>query len=457
MTNIRENGTDDKKSILSWSLYDWANSAFATTIMAGFFPSFFNSYWFTGSGTDATFYLGWANSIASLIVAAMAPFLGAIADRMAGKKKFLFFFAFLGMVMTGSLWLLAAGEWVVAILFYILGTIGFSGGNIFYDSLLPAVASEEKRDYVSSLGFALGYIGGGLLFTLNVLWYLMPSTFGFADEIQAVQVSFLSVAIWWAAFSVPIVLFVKEPVPDDRVGFREAISAGWYQLKDTFSDIKKLKWVGLFLLGYWFYIDGVDTIIRMAVDYGTTLGFETSDLITALLITQFVAFPGTLLFFKFADKIGTRNGVLVAIVAYMCITVVGFFMTSVVHFYLLAMAVGLFQGGIQALSRSLYSRIIPEDKASQFYGFFNMLGKFAAVIGPALMGTVTLLTQNVRFGILAIIVLFIAGGLIFSRVDFEEGERMAREFLSGASGDAEDGAAEPAQLGEATGPSDPHH
>jgi len=419
---------DNKKTILSWSFYDWANSAFATTVMAGFFPLFFDGYWASGDA-NALYILGLSNSIASIIVAILAPFLGAIADRMSGKKKFLFTFAILGILTTGGLNFIAVGLWQYAVVLYILGTIGFSGANIFYDSLLPAVASEKKIDYVSSLGFSLGYIGGGLLFVLNVVWHMFPEMFGFADESAAIKFSFLSVAIWWTIFSIPIMIFVKEPKAEDGMTFGKAIREGLGQLRDTFRDIKHLKYVGLFLLGYWFYIDGVDTIIRMAVAYGTELGFEGESLIIALLLVQFVAFPGTLLYNLFAKKIGVKKAILVAIIAYGCITLLGAFMMVEWHFYALAFLIGCFQGGIQALSRSLYSRLIPKQKAAQFYGFFNMLGKFAAVIGPALMGYISLVTGNPRLGILSVLSLFIIGGVILYFVDIEKGEKMADEFL----------------------------
>lgn len=438
----KQNGAprlDDKKTITSWVLYDWANSAFATTVIAGFFPSFFESFWVTPLVKDnALALLGFGNSIASIIVAAIAPFLGSIADNMSGKKKFLLFFAVLGIIMTGGLWLLAAGQWVFAILFYVTGAIGFSGANIFYDSLLPAVASKKKADYVSSLGFAIGYIGGGLLFTVNVLMFLLPGLFGLPNEIVAVQVSFLTVAIWWAGFSIPIFLFVKEPVLRQKANFKDAIGLGMKQLKETFNHLRALKIVALFLFAYWFYIDGVDTIIRMAVIYGQTLGFDSTALIGALLITQFVAFPGTILYNKFAQKIGVKNGVLVAIGIYCVITVVGFFMQNEIHFFSLAIAIGFVQGGIQALSRSLYNRIIPADKAAQFFGFFNMLGKFAAVIGPSLMAVVQIMATGLtgdtflatRYSILSILVLFIIGAILLAKVDIEQGEKMSEEFLA---------------------------
>jgi MFS transporter, UMF1 family len=398
--------------------------------MAGFFPVFFKSYWANpDSPQESTFYLGLANSIASIIVAALAPFLGAIADKASAKKKFLLFFAFIGIIMTGALWFVQAGLWQLAVVFYIAATVGFSGANIFYDSLLPGLASAKKVDYVSSLGFALGYIGGGLLFAINVLMYLKPQAFGIPDGGTAIRISFISVAVWWAVFSVPVFVFVKEPNLEGSTSILRAVGAGWRQLLSTLKDIRHLKVVGMFLLAYWFYIDGVDTVIKMAVDYGSSLGFDSSSLIVALLIVQFVAFPAALLYNLFSRKIGVKRGLLVAIVAYGFITILGVLMQHVWQFYALAILVGLFQGGIQALSRSFYTRLIPEKKAAEFFGFFNMLGKFATVIGPLLMGTITLVTKSSRIGILSILILFIAGGALLLKVDEEEGMKNAREHL----------------------------
>ena len=412
-------------------MYDWANSAFATTVMAGFFPLFFKAYWADpGNPEESTFYLGLANSLASIIVAALAPFLGAIADRGSAKKKFLFTFAFFGIIMTSGLWFVAQGYWQMAVIFYVAASVGFSGGNIFYDSLLPSIADESKVNYASSLGYALGYMGGGLLFLLNVLMFKFPETFGLSDSAAAIKLSFVSVAIWWALFSIPVMLFVREPQIYDRVPLSKAVTLGWKQLRDTLRDIRHLKVVGLFLLAYWFYIDGVDTIIKMAVDYGMSLNFEESALITALLIVQFVAFPAALIYNWIASRIGTKRAIEIAIMAYCFITLLGYFMQTEQHFFVLAILVGLFQGGIQALSRSLYTRLIPAEKAAEFFGFFNMLGKFAAVLGPMLMGSVTLLTGNARLGILSILILFAIGWYLLRKVDISEGERMAREFLA---------------------------
>ncbi len=399
--------------------------------MAGFFPVFFKEYWSnTDSVTLSTWYLGLANSIASIIVAVFAPFLGAIADRGTAKKKFLITFAFLGILGTGALWMVKQGDWQLAVLLYVIGSIGYSAGNIFYDSLLPGVASKKKIDYASSLGFSIGYVGGGILFLVNVLMFQFPEMFGIANGAIAIRLSFISVAVWWAVFSIPIILFVKEPKIHEPIGIGSAIGAGWHQLKNTINDIKHLHVVGTFLLAYWLYIDGVDTIIKMAVDYGSSLGFPSSSLITALLLVQFIAFPATLGYYWFASKIGIKRAIYVAILGYMIITIFGVFMTEQWHFYTLAIMIACFQGGIQALSRSMYSRIIPKEKSAEFFGFYNMLGKFATIIGPPLMGYVGLVTGNPRMGILSLVILFLAGGFILSKVDLDDGERMAKEYLS---------------------------
>ena len=417
---------NSKKSILAWSLYDWANSAFATTVMAGFFPVFFKEYWSTTDNvTLSTWYLGLGNSIASILVAALAPFIGAIADRGTAKKKLLIFFAFLGIIATGGLWIVNQGHWQMAILFYIIASIGFMSGNIFYDALLPAVATKEKYDYASSLGYSLGYIGGGLLFLINVLMYLQPHYFGISDGATAIRLSFISVAVWWAVFSIPLILFVKEPKIHDKIGIFSSIKEGWSQLVSTLSKIRQFKVVVTFLMAYWLYIDGVDTIIRMAVDYGTSIGFPASSLITALLLVQFVAFPATLIYSRFASKIGIKNALYTAIIGYTIITIFGAFVSKEWHFYVIAVFIACFQGGIQALSRSLYSRIIPKNQAAEFFGFYNMLGKFAAIIGPPMMGYIGLITGNPRMGILSIVILFILGGFILTKVDLQEGERIS--------------------------------
>jgi UMF1 family MFS transporter len=417
----------DRKKVTSWAFYDWANSAFATTVIAGFFPVFFKQYWSAGADvTLSTFRLGTANSLASLILVALAPILGAIADKLGAKKKFLLFFASMGIVMTGALYFVTEGNWVIAVLIYIFGIIGFSGGNIFYDSLLLDVSSPRKVDFISAFGFALGYLGGGILFAFNVFMTLRPEIFGLAGQGEAIRLSFISVAIWWAVFSIPIFLFVKESRTGDQTTGLHAVIGGFRQLRITFTEIRRLRVVFLFLLGYWLYIDGVDTIVRMAVDYGLSLGFDSNRLIVALLITQFVGFPSAIAFGKIGEKLGPKTGIFIGIGVYIAVTIYAFFMTRAVEFYALAVAIGLVQGGVQSLSRSFYTRIIPSNKSAEFFGFYNMLGKFAAVIGPVLMGWIGVIFGDPRIGILSIIVLFVSGAVLLFFVNEQEGSRMAK-------------------------------
>ena len=421
---------ENKRAVWSWAFYDWGNSAYSTTVMAGFFPLFFKEYWADPHNPNqSTFYLGMANSIASIVVASLAPLLGSIADQGSAKKKFLIFFAFLGVIMTGGLWMVSQGNWQMAVVFYVIATIGFASGNVFYDSLLPGLASEERVDIVSSLGFGLGYLGGGLLFLVNVFMYLKPEIFGISDGATAIKLSFLSVAVWWAVFTIPLILFVPEPKNYDAVDIKNAIQMGWIQLIQTFDEIRNMKVVGTFLLAYFFYIDGVDTIIKMAVDYGMSLNFSGESLIIALLIVQFVAFPAALIYGQLSSKVGIKTAIMIGIIAYSFITFLGYFITKAWHFYVLAILIGLFQGGIQALSRSLYTRIIPAEKSAEFFGFYNMLGKFAAIIGPALMGTISLVTGSARLGILSILLLFILGAFFLNKVDLDEGKRLAADGL----------------------------
>ena len=439
----------EHKLIWGWAMYDWANSAFSTTVMAGFFPIFFKQYWSVGADVNqSTAMLGFGNSIASLFVALMAPLLGAIADRGSLKKKFMIFFAYLGVLMTAGLYLVEKGDWMVAIFVYVMGVIGFSGSNIFYDSLLPSVADESKVDSVSSLGFAMGYLGGGLLFLLNVVMTLQPAIFGLADASEAVRWSFVSVAFWWGAFTFITIAWVPEPEIGNNKRQGSLVSDGFNQLYRTFQEIRHLKTVLLFLLSYWFYIDGVDTIIKMAVDYGISIGFESNDLIIALLIVQFVGFPAALIFGRLGERWGVRPSIFLAIVVYIAVTIWGTMMREKYEFYVLAIVVGLVQGGIQALSRSYYSRLIPKNQAAEYYGFYNMLGKFAAIIGPALMAVVGLTMRNVlmpesptaeqlievgqdasRWSIASIIVLFVIGGTLLFFVDEEKG-RAEADYLS---------------------------
>ncbi len=430
----------DKKAIFGWTFYDWANSGFATTVIAGFFPIFFKQYWSADTDTTlSTARLGLANSAAGLLVALLAPVLGATSDRGTSRRKFLLSFACLGAVMTACLYLVERGDWPLAVLFFVIANIGFSGGNIFYDALITDVSpSKERVDFISSLGFALGYLGGGVLFAANVWMTLRPESFGFADAAEAVRFCFLLVGLWWAIFSIPLVLFVREPGGGATASGWAAAREGVAQLSGTFRKIRHLKTVFLFLCAYWLYIDGVDTIIRMAVAYGISIGFEANDLIVALLVTQFVGFPSAIGFGLLGKRIGARRAIFVAISVYLFVSVWGAFINTKGEFYTLAVFIGMVQGGIQALSRSYYAKMIPRDKAAEYFGFYNMVGKFAAVIGPALVAVFGLFVRRLgygsdvasRVGIGSVALLFLAGGFLLYRVDEEKGGKEAA-YLSG--------------------------
>jgi UMF1 family MFS transporter len=408
---------DLKRSQLSWAFYDWANSAFATVVMAGFFPLFFKQYWAASlEVTESTFWLGLINSAASLIILVVAPFIGALADQLGRKKGFLLVFAMLGCVMSGALSLAAAGAWQMAMLFYLLAVIGFMGANVFYDSLLLLVIDRggHETDRVSSLGFALGYLGGGILFGVCVLMTQKPEWFLLANATSAVKLSFLLVGLWWAIFTLPILLFVNETRRDDRPAnlYRSTV----LRVLRTLKDLKVLRPAAIFLLAYWLYIDGVGTVIRMAIDYGMSIGFDSNHLIIALLITQLIGFPATLLYGRATRYMDIKTGIFLGITVYAIVTVWGSMMQSVWEFYLLALIIGLAQGGVSALSRSLFTRLIPENQAGELFGFYNMVGKSATIIGPIMMGWIGVLTGSPRLAILSLLILFIAGGLVLLRV-----------------------------------------
>lgn len=400
-----------------WAMYDWANSAFATTVMAGFFPVFFKDYWNTGvDPTTSTFRLGMANSLASVLIVMLAPVLGAIADCMSRRKALLFSFAFLGVLMTGGLYLVSQGDWFLAAFLYVLALIGFSGSNVFYDSLLPFVSRKDDLDQTSALGFSLGYLGGGLLLLLNVTMVLHPENFGLTDGAIAVRISFLMVAVWWLVFSLPLMLLVDEPEGETSALSVKVLQQGFTRIWETLHEIRQLRNIWLFLVAYWLYIDGVDTIVRMAVDYGLSIGFDRNSLIVALLITQFTGFPSALAFGWFGGRYGPKAGIYTGLLVYIFVTFWASVMDSATEFYYLAFCIGLAQGGIQALSRSMYARMIPVGRSAEFFGFYNMLGKFAAIIGPVMIGWVGVLSGNPRTGILSLLILFIAGGVILMKV-----------------------------------------
>jgi MFS transporter, UMF1 family len=431
---------ESRRAIWGWAVYDWANSAFTTTVMAVFFPILYKQYWSLGVDVNlSTFRLGLGNAAASLIVAAMAPVLGAVADGGGHRKRLLIGFTYLGVLLTAALALVPQGQWFLAICIYAGGVIGFSGSVVFYDSLLPWVAPPRRLDQVSSLGYGLGYLGGGLLLAVNVAMTLKPGLFGLADSAQAVRAAFVSVAVWWGLFALPTFIWVPSDTGTAHVPLGRQMAEGWRKVKATLGRIRQLRTLFTFLLAYWCYIDGVDTIVRMAVDFGMSLGFQTNDLIIALLITQFVGFPSAILYGLLGRRWGVKRAIYLALAVYMAVTVWGAFMSRPSEFYILAAVIGLVQGGIQALSRSYYARLIPQANCAEFYGFYNMLGKFAAIVGPVLMGLTGLIAKRLllppsptpgqihaagllatRTSIISVLLLFIAGAVLFSLVDEEK-------------------------------------
>jgi UMF1 family MFS transporter len=429
-----------QKPVIFWAFYDWANSAFATTVMAGFFPVYIKQYWNAGVvATESTFWLGITNGGASFLLAIMAPLLGTLGDRGGSRLRFLLAFTVLGVVTTGGLSLVGQGQWEWAAVLFALGSIGFWGGIIFYDSLLIDVAPRDRLDTVSGAGYAFGYLGGGVLLAINVWMTLDPTFFGLADAAAAVKASFVTVAVWWALFSIPIFLFVRERAASDARHAPRMISAtlvrdSFRELRSTFREVQRYRAVWLFLLSYWLYIDGVNTIQKMAVDYGMSIGLETSSLIQAILMVQFIGFPAALLFGWIGQKVSPLAGIFVCIIVYTLVTIYATMLTTATEFFAMAAATGCVQGGIQALSRSYYGRLIPPERAGEFYGFYNMMGKFAAVLGPLLMGTTALLSGNSRMAILSIVILFGGGAalLLFSARRAQPGQSASPQ-LAGSS------------------------
>ena len=421
-----------RKPVLGWAFYDWANSAFATTVMAGFFPVYYSAITQEISAEDSQFYFNLTLAAASILIAISAPILGAISDRGGSRKKFLVFFASLGILMSAGLAWVHAGHWWMGLALYGFGTVGFSGANVFYDSMLVDVAEDHELDLVSALGYSAGYIGGGLLFLVNVLMVQKPEWFGLADAGAAVNASFLSVAAWWALFTVPLLRWVEEMPTEDQAPPLRAVREGLSQLAATFKELRSFKVLVLFLVAYWIYIDGVNTVIKTAVFFGDRiLGLDQGALITALLLTQFVAFPAALAFGALGQRIGPKPAILIGIAVYLAALVYAWqFLTDEGDFYLLAIAIGLVQGGVQSLSRSLYARLVPPSKTAEFFGFFNMVGKFATIFGPLLIGFTPKLIPGAteRDGIISLALLFLVGGFLLSRVRVEEGIEAARRF-----------------------------
>jgi UMF1 family MFS transporter len=419
-----------RKVINAWSMYDWANSAFVTTIMAAMYPPFYRSMAKAAGLSEANATAAWAytTSIALFLIAISAPILGAISDHTGNKKRFVAFFAVLGIMATTLFVFLGDDTYILGSILFILGNIGFSGANVFYESLLPHIAKKDDIDQVSTRGYAMGYLGGGILLIINVLWYMNPDWFFMPSAGFALRASFLSVAFWWAIFSIPLFRQVPEPlvvrIREDGVS---AVQAGFARLAHTFRRISQYKQLTLFLVAFWIYNDGIGTIIKMATAYGDEIGIGVTDMTIALIITQFVGIPFSFAFGWLAKRLGTKRSILLALGVYTLISIAGFFMQTALHFYILAFTVGIVQGGSQALSRSLYGAMVPKSQSAEFFGFFSTSSKFAGIFGPLLFGVVSQIAGGSRLSIVSLIIFFIVGGLLLTRVDEKEGIRVAKE------------------------------
>jgi len=410
-------------------MYDWANSAFATTIMTALFPAFYSLVAAANlDKTTASSYWAFTNTIAMLVIALAAPVLGAISDHSATRKKFLCGFAAMGIVATTSMIAIGNGMWFYASLVYIFGRIGFSGANIFYDSLLPHVARPKEIDQVSANGYAYGYLGGGILLLINLTMIMKPHLFGISDKIWASKISFCTVAAWWLVFSIPIFKNVTEPKSlTTSTNNTNPIKAGFQSLNRTFKEIRKFKELVKFLIAFWLYNDGIGTIIVMAVIFGTEIGIGEAHLIGAILMVQFAGIPFTILFGRLPKKLGTKNSIILTLAVYTIISVLGYFTQTAFHFWLLAILVATVQGGAQTLSRSMFASMIPKSRSAEFFGFYSVSSKFSGIIGPLIFGLVGQLTGSSRLSILSIIIFFVSGTLVLTTVNHKKGIEAAAE------------------------------
>ena len=413
-------------------MYDWALSGVQTTIMVAVFPIFYIQVAGAGAGgTKAGQWWGISNGTAVAIVAVLSPLLGTIADVAAAKKKLLALWTITGALACGGFYFVGHGDLVLASLLFVVVAISASAAAVFYDALLPHIASPNEVDRVSSMAFAIGYLGGGMLLALNLLMIAKPALFGLggADSTLPVRLSLLSVSVWWVVFSIPLFRRVPEPPPrleQDEAFGQNPIRVAFTRLVETFHELRNFKQAFLMLIAFVLYNDGISTMQRMAAAYGTELGIPREALISAILIVQFVGVPATFLFGPLAEKIGTRKAILMGLVVYVGISVLGYYMKTAAHFYLLAILVGLVQGGTQALSRSLFATLIPSYKSGEFFGFYSVFGKFAGIIGPFFFAAVLGATGSNRSAILGIIIFFVIGGILLMLVNGEEGTRNAR-------------------------------
>jgi len=413
-------------------MYDWANSAFQSTVITAVFPPFFSSVAAANlPPAVATARFAWATTIAVAITAILGPILGAVADYRAIKKPMLALFVGIGVVTTMLMGTIARGEWEYAALLFMISNIAIASSFVFYDSLLPHIAAPDEMDRVSTAGYAIGYLGGGILLVINLLWILTPATFGIPDTVAGIKLSFVSVGIWWLVFSVPLFRRVPEPrrfLEADETASENPLGAAFVRVWETFHELRGYRQAFLMLVAFLLYNDGIQTIIRMAAIYGAEIGIDQNAQIEAFVVVQFVGIPFSFLFGALAGRIGAKAGIFLALGVYIGISVLGYFMTAAWQFFALAFLVGTVQGGSQALSRSLFARMIPKHKSSEYFGFFSVFEKFAGIAGPALFAASVSLFGSSRAAVLSVIVFFICGAIVLSRVDVREGEAHARDI-----------------------------
>jgi UMF1 family MFS transporter len=409
-----------KREILSWCLYDWAYSSFATIIISAVLPVYYSRV-AAGDlpGNAATVHWGYTTVIALIVSVLLAPVMGAVADYSGIKKRLLLLFAAVGIFSTALLYYVTSGDWLMASVLFIFGNVGFSMSEVFYNSILPSVAGPEEIDRVSVMGYALGYFGGGVLLAIDIgIIQIME------DKALATRISFITVSVWWALFTIPLIMNVREPAVTNRQRMDgNILTAGFKRLSATFSELRKYRELFLFLAAFWIYNDGIGTIIKMATIYGAEIGISETALIGALLMTQFVGIPFSFAFGRLARWIGAKNSIMFGLFVYTAISVASYFMETALHFFILAFLVGTVQGGTQALSRSLYGSMLPKEKTAEFFGFYGMSSKFAGIVGPLVFAVVSQVAGTSRLSIFSLVVFFIGGALALSRVDVERGVR----------------------------------
>ncbi len=404
------------RKVFAWAVYDWANSAFALSIMAVLYPLFLGSYWSAGaSGSSVTARLAWITAGSNFVVAVLAPIFGTIADAGGYRKRFLVGLAIVGAVMTASLSMVGEGGWPWALGLYLFASIGFYSSTVFYDSLLVDVTKPRYFDFVSSLGFSLGYLGGASLLAIHVWMLTSPATFGLDSATDAMKIAFVSVGVWWALFLTPLIKWVPEH-KRELVVRGSVLRAAYRELRSTITKVGQYRNVVIFLLAYLLYIGGVFTVISMAVNYGQRLGFGDQDLVKALMITNFVGFPATFIYGWFGHRYGPKLGIYFALAVYIGASAWAGFMSDVKEFYVLAIIVGCVQGGVQGLSRSLYASLIPHDAPGEFFGFYNMITKLSHVVGPFLVGVATIFSEEPKYILLALLPMFVAGVTFLAKV-----------------------------------------